>query len=169
MKQLQALNTRWAQLSSRERTLVAAAAAVVGVFLVWALLFKPALSALAAAPQQKEQAQAILDRLQGLAAQAAALRGGAAVAGAQAEPVRTQESGVDDATRALLLAALGDSARVDAQGRYVTVSFDGVSGEQVRQALRTLRSRLRAQLVEAELAPAQEGIRGRMRFEWTSA
>lgn len=168
MNPLHALSARWAQLSGRERTLVAVAGALLGVFLVWSLLFRPALFALAAAPAEKEQAQATLDRLQALATQAATLRGGAAVAGAQAEPVRTMESGVDDSTRALLVAALGDSTRVDAQGRYVTVSFEGVSGEQVRQALRTLRSRLRAQLVEAELAPAQEGIRGRLRLEWTN-
>ena len=165
----QALRARWAQLSGRERLLVGAAGAFVALFVLVSLAVKPALSVLEAAPAQREQAQATIDRLQALASQAAALRAGAAAAGAQVEPVRTLESGVDDATRALLVAALGDSARVDAQGRFVTVSFDGVSGEQVRQALRTLRARLRAQLIEAELTPAQEGIRGRLRFEWSAA
>lgn len=160
------LRSRWQALSAREQGLVGAAVMVVGLFVVWSLAFQPALSALKSAPEQRQQAQAVLDRLQALSTEAAGLRAGAAVAGATQEAVRTMDSGVDDATRALLVTTLGDSARLEAQGRFVTVSFDGASGEQVRQALQTLRSRLRAQLIEAELAPSQEGIRGRFRFEW---
>ncbi len=167
MKQINdTLRSRWQALSAREQGLVGAAVVVLCLFAVWSLAFKPALSVLRSAPQQRQQAQATLDRLQGLAAEAAGLRAGAAVAGATQDAVRTMESGVDDATRELLVAMLGDSARLDAQGRFISVTFDGVSGEQVRQALQTLRSRLRAQLIEAELAPSQEGIRGRLRFEW---
>ena len=98
----------------------------------------------------------------------ALLRSSASAADATREPIRTQETGLDEAARALLVSALGEGARVEAQGRHVTVTFDGVSGPQARQALQTLRARLRAQLIEAELAPSKEGLRGRFRFEWTA-
>jgi type II secretory pathway component PulM len=165
---LKTLGHRWSELSGRERTLVALAAAVVALFFAWSVLFKPALSALAAAPGDMERARATLERLQALAAQASALRGSGSGADAQATPQRTMESGVDDATRSQLKAALGDGAKLEVQGRFITISFEGASGEQVRQALRMLRSRLRAQLIEAELRPEQEGISGRLRFEWTA-
>ena len=162
------LRNRWQALSPRERTLTSWALAVVAVGLIWALGFKPALSTLRAAPEQRAQAQAVLDRLQGLAAQADALRGATTLGAAQNAAVRTMESGLDEATKALVAGALGDGARLESQGRFVTVSFEGVSGGQLRQALQTLRARLRAQLIEAELAPDEGGIRGRLRFEWTN-
>jgi general secretion pathway protein M len=165
---LELLKQRWAGLAPREQTLVKWSAFAVGLLLLWSVGLKPALTTLRAAPQQRAQAQATADRMQAQAAEAVLLRGRAGAAGATQGPVRTMETGVDEATRALLMAALGESTRVDAQGRHVTVTFDGVSGEQARQALQALRSRLQAQLIEAELAPSQEGLRGRFRFEWTA-
>jgi general secretion pathway protein M len=165
---LELLKQRWAGMAPREQTLVKVAAWAVGILLLWSVGLKPALSTLRAAPEQRAQAQASVDRMQAQAAEAALLRGGAGATGATQEPMRTMETGVDDSTRALLMAALGESTRVDAQGRHVTVTFNGVSGEQARQALQTLRTRLQAQLIEAELAPSLEGLRGRFRFEWTA-
>ena len=141
---------------------------ILALFAVWSLAFKPALSTLRTAPEQQQQALATLERLQALAAQATVLRASAAVAGAQGSGMRTLETGLDEQTKALIVTTLGEGTRVEAQGRWVEVSFDGASGAQVRQALQTLRSRLRAHLMEAELSPASEGIRGRLRFEWTS-
>lgn len=166
MNRIEDLNQRWKALSRREQLLLVAAAAALSLLVSWSVLLKPALSILSAAPHQRQQAQATLDRLQALSAEAAGLRAGAAVAGATQEPPRTMETGVDDATRALLVTTLGAHAQLESQGRFITVSFDGVSGEQLRQALQTLRARLRAQLIEAELAPTQDGVRGRLRFEW---
>lgn len=165
---LQSLRVRWNALSPRERRLVSAAMALVLVWAFWSVAIRPAWSVLRSAPAQQAQAQALLDHVQSLAAQSQGLRAAAGAMGATQEAPRTMESGVDDSTRARLVAALGDSARLEAQGRFVTIQFEGVSGEQLRQALQMLRSRLRAQLVEAELAPGEEGIRGRLRFEWTA-
>jgi len=165
-ERLKALQTRWDALSERERQLAAFAGTLVLVYLLWAMTIQPAWKTLREAPSQRAQAQALLDQLQAMAVQAQALQASAGAQGATQEPPRTMEAGVDDATRALLRGALGDSVRLDVQGRAVTVHFDGVSGEQVRQALQLLRSRLRAQLVDAELAPGEGGIRGRLRFEW---
>ena len=169
MMESSSLRTKWAQLSRREQAMVTIAALLLGVTLLWSVGLKPALSTLRTAPSQRDAAQATQERLQSLALEATQLRSGAAAAGVQADPMRTQESGLDDATRALVRTALGGSANLEAQGRFVTVTFDGASADQLRQALRALRSRLRAQLVEAELTPTSGGVRGRLQFEWTAS
>ena len=169
MMESSSLRTKWAQLSRREQAMVTIAALLLGVTLLWSVGLKPALSTLRTAPSQRDAAQATQERLQSLALEATQLRSGAAAAGVQADPMRTQESGLDDATLALVRTALGGSANLEAQGRFVTVTFDGASADQLRQALRTLRSRLRAQLVEAELTPTSGGVRGRLHFEWTAS
>jgi general secretion pathway protein M len=169
MMESSTLRTKWAQLSRREQAMVTIAALLLGVTLLWSVGLKPALSTLRTAPSQRDAAQATQERLQSLALEATQLRSGAAAAGVQADPMRTQDSGLDDATRALVRTALGGSANLEAQGRFVTVTFDGASADQLRQALRTLRSRLRAQLVEAELTPTSGGVRGRLQFEWTAS
>ena len=164
----QALVARWSQLSPRERHLVQAAAALIAVWALVALAVRPAWTALRQAPQAQALAQAQLDRLQALAAEAALLKEAAAAnaAGAGSNEPRSEQAGVDDATREQLLSLLGDSTQVEAQGRQVIVAFEAASGEQVRGALMTVRSRLKVRLAEAELAPGAEGIRGRLRFEW---
>ncbi|MEY3286864.1 MAG: hypothetical protein RL500_1594 [Pseudomonadota bacterium] len=169
MMESSSLRTKWAQLSRREQAMVTIAALLLGVTLLWSVGLKPALSTLRTAPSQRDAAQATQERLQSLALEATQLRSGAAAAGVQADPMRTQDSGLDDATRALVRTALGGSANLEAQGRFVTVTFDGASADQLRQALRALRSRLRAQLVEAELTPTSGGVRGRLQFEWTAS
>jgi general secretion pathway protein M len=169
MMESSSLRTKWAQLSRREQAMVTIAALLLGVTLLWSVGLKPALSTLRTAPSQRDAAQATQERLQSLALEATQLRSGAAAAGVQANPMRTQDSGLDDATRALVRTALGGSANLEAQGRFVTVTFDGASADQLRQALRALRSRLRAQLVEAELTPTSGGVRGRLQFEWTAS
>ena len=169
MMESSTLRTKWAQLSRREQAMVTIAALLLGVTLLWSVGLKPALSTLRTAPSQRDAAQATQARLQSLALEATQLRSGAAAAGVQADPMRTQDSGLDDATRALVRTALGGSANLEAQGRFVTVTFDGASADQLRQALRALRSRLRAQLVEAELTPTSGGVRGRLQFEWTAS
>jgi general secretion pathway protein M len=169
MMESSTLRTKWAQLSRREQAMVTIAALLLGVTLLWSVGLKPALSTLRTAPSQRDAAQATQERLQSLALEATQLRSGAAAAGVQADPMRTQDSGLDDATRALVRTALGGSANLEAQGRFVTVTFDGASADQLRQALRALRSRLRAQLVEAELTPTSGGVRGRLQFEWTAS
>ncbi|MFM2185505.1 MAG: hypothetical protein RIR43_77 [Pseudomonadota bacterium] len=162
------LQPRWLGLTHRERTLVKAALWVLLVFVIWTIAVQPALQTLRVAPDQRQQARATLERLQGWAAEAARLRTQAAAAGAAQEPVRRPDGGIDDATRALLIQALGPDTTIEARGREVTLSFRGASGEQVRQALNTVRSRLRADLIETELVPSGEGLRGRLRFEWTA-
>jgi len=169
MMESSTLRTKWAQLSRREQAMVTIAALLLGVTLLWSVGLKPALSTLRTAPSQRDAAQATQERLQSLALEATQLRSGAAAAGVQADPMRTQDSGLDDATLALVRTALGGSANLEAQGRFVTVTFDGASADQLRQALRALRSRLRAQLVEAELTPTSGGVRGRLQFEWTAS
>lgn len=169
MNESSTLHAKWSQLSRREQALVGMAALLLGLAVLWSVGLKPALSTLRSAPLQREAAQATHERLQSLALEASQLRSVVAAAGAQADPVRTQESGLDEATRALVRAALGGSAKLESQGRFITLSFDGASADQVRQALRALRSRLRAQLVEAELTPTPAGVRGRVQFEWTAS
>ncbi|NBQ91028.1 MAG: hypothetical protein EBS47_05115 [Betaproteobacteria bacterium] len=166
MNGMREVRRQWEMLSERERAWLRVAGTVVSLFVVWSALFQPALHSLRSAAAERAQAQAALERLQVLAAQASNLRTTAASAGAQTPAGRAPGLVIDDTSRALVTAALGSSARLQAQGPVVTVHFEGVSGEQLRQGLKTLRVRWGAQALEAELAPGPQGIRGRIQFEW---
>ena len=160
---------RWSGLSSRERHLIQAGAAALALLLVWSLALKPAWVTLREAPARRAELGARAERMQAWAAEAAALQGMAsAQTGAVREP-KGPEGGLDDALRAELRSKLGESCKVEAQGRQVLVTFDAASGEQVRATLRWLRSHLKARLVEAELVPGQDGLQGRLRLEWQPA
>ena len=67
---MNALKARWALLAPREKLLVAAAAALVAVALLWWVAVAPALGTLRAAPARHAALDAQLQRMQSLQAEA---------------------------------------------------------------------------------------------------
>jgi len=168
VKFIPALRTAWQGLSPRERVGLQAAALVMGLFVAWSLVFRPAWLTVQSAAAERAQALATTERLQTLASQASALRAAVAAAAAQGDAGRPKPGVVDDTSRALVLAALGRNARLQAQGAAVVVSLEGISDEQLRQGLKTLRVRWGALPAQAELTPAADGFQGRIRLEWAA-
>lgn len=143
------LRQRWQVLALRERRLVALAAAVVGLALLWAVAIAPAWRSLRDAPQRLDALDIQWQQMQRLADDAKALRGTAPVPPAQAA--------------AALRAAterLGDAGRLTLQGERAVLTVTGASGEQLRSWLAEVRSGARARPVEANLTRATQGYGG---------
>ncbi len=141
--------TRWRALAPRERTWVAAAGAVVGVFLLWTLAIQPAWRTARAVPAQIDQVGAQLQTMQRLAAEAAELRNTAPLSSAQAGAALTAATG-----------RLGSRAVLVLQGDRATVTLKGVSGDDLRNWLAEARSTARARSTEAQLARDAQGYSG---------
>lgn len=162
----QALRSRWLQLAPRERRLATAAATLALAAAVWLLALQPALAAWRKAHAERQVMETALQRMQALAAESAWLREIAPSAGSAPTAMRTRDSGLDNATRQAVAGFLGPGTRFTVDGSHVTVTFDSALPQEVRLALQTLRSSLKARLVEAELQVTDEGVRGRLRLQW---
>lgn len=142
------LRTRWEPLAPREKMLVGGAAALVGLALVWWILFAPALAMLRSAEAQHRVLDAQLQQMLRLKAQAE---------GMQAQP----RQGHDEAVRLLELAIrerLGTSARHTIAGERVTVTLAGTSSEALAQWLTQARVNARALPGEARLQRNAAGL-----------
>lgn len=138
----QDIKARWTALAPRERTLVAAAASLVGLALLWWLALAPAIGTLRVADEQHRLLDAQLQQMRQLQAQAKAM---------QAQP----RQGHDEAMRQLELAIrqqLGVAARYAVAGERVTVTLVDVSGPAFAQWLAQVRNSARAIPGEARLA-----------------
>jgi general secretion pathway protein M len=139
---LQQLRARWAGLAPREQAMVAGAAAVVAIALLWWIALAPALATLRAAGEQHRVLDAQLQQVQRLQAQARAM---------QAQP----RQGHDEAMRQLEQAIrqqLGVSARYSIAGERVTVTLSNTPAPALAQWLTQVRSNARALPGEARLA-----------------
>lgn len=137
----QALGARWAALAPRERVLVAAAAALVAVALLWWLALAPALATLRGADAAHRSLDAQLERMLRLQAQAQAM---------QAQPRQNP----DEAMRQLELAIrqqLGTAGRYSIAGERVTLTLTGVPSPTLAQWLAQVRVNARAIPTEARL------------------
>ena len=136
-----ALQARWAQLASREKSMLLAALAVVLIAVLWQLLLEPSLKTLRTAPAQAQALDTQLQRMQSLQAQAKALQ--------QQAPL-----GFEEAVRALNLATkqtLGTSAQVSVSGERANVTLLATSADALAQWLAQVRLNARATPVEARL------------------
>jgi general secretion pathway protein M len=135
------LQARWAQLASREKSMLLAALAVVLIAVLWQLLLEPSLKTLRTAPAQAQALDTQLQRMQSLQAQAKALQ--------QQAPL-----GFEEAVRALNLATkqtLGTSAQVSVSGERANVTLQATSADALAQWLAQVRLNARATPVEARL------------------
>lgn len=138
---LQVLRARWAILAPREQALVAAAAAVVGVALLWWVALGPAISTLRSAEAQHRALDAQLAHMKRLQAQARSM---------QAQP----RQGADEAMRQLEAAIrqqLGVSARYSIAGERVTITLANTPAPALAQWLSQVRTNARAIPGEARL------------------
>ena len=144
-----ALRARWAALALRERALVAAAVALIGVFVLLSVAIQPAWRTLRDAPGQIDQQGVQLQALQRLAAEATELRAIAPVSSAQASAAL---QGATD--------RLSGRATVLLQGDRATVTVNGLSGDELRDWLTEVRSAARGRATEVQLTRSAQGYTG---------
>ena len=148
MSQVSLLRARWEGLAPREKMLVAAAAALVGLVLVWLVAIGPALSTLRTAEEQHRMLGAQLQRMRGLQAQAQSL---------QSQPKQSHE----EALRLLELSVrqrLGTSARLVIAGERATITLAGTPADALAQWLTQARVNARALPGEARLYRNSAGL-----------
>ncbi|MFT3957424.1 MAG: type II secretion system protein GspM [Piscinibacter sp.] len=139
----------WRSRAPRERLALAAAAAVLGLFIVWLLFVQPAWRTLRDTPAQLDALDAQLQQMQRLAAESQSLRGVAAVT--QVQAAAALKSATD---------RLGDKARLSLQGDRATLTLNGVSPEALRGWLLEARSAARVRPTEAQLSRGPQGFSG---------
>jgi general secretion pathway protein M len=134
------LRTRWTALDSRERALVIAAVALVGVALLWWIAVSPALSTLRQADAQQRGLAAQAQKMQSLQAQAQAI---------QSQPKINR----DDALRALesSVKGLGPTAQLNVAGDRATVTLRNTAADPLARWLSQARVNARAIPSEARL------------------
>ena len=142
------LKSRWVRLAPREQRLVAGAAALVLLSLMWWLALAPALATLRAAPEQHRATDAQLQRMLSLQAQAQAL---------QAQPRQTQED-TSRLLEATVRQQLGVTARMTIAADRVTVTLTGASPEALSLWLTQARTNARVLPSEGRLARNPAGL-----------
>ena len=142
-----ALRARWAALAPRERRLVALAAGLLAVFLLWTVALAPAWRTLRSAPAQIDALEAQLQQMQALAAEAAHLRGTPPV------PLDQAQAALTAATERLASPA----SKLSLQGERALLSLKGVSADQLSAWLAEARAGARARVVEATLTQTGPG------------
>ncbi len=140
-----ALAARWAALAPRERRLVAIAAAVVGVALLWALAIQPALRTLRTAPAAQAALYAQWQSMQREAAEAQQLRAAPPLAAGLAVQA------LQGAT-----ARMGTSGRLSLQGERAVLTLTDASPVAITQWLTEVRLGARALPVEARLTATDQ-------------
>lgn len=143
----QALRVRWDALSRRDQRLLALAAAVLALYLVWLVAVAPAWRILASAPAQRDLLDAQLQQMRALAVDAQALRSTAPVSTEQAQ------AALQGATE-----RLGAPGKLSLQGGRALLVLKGVNGEQLRNWLAEARAGARARVVEATLTQTAPGL-----------
>jgi general secretion pathway protein M len=135
------LRARWAGLAAREQLMLAAAAAVIALAIVWMLFIGPALSTLRTAESQRRTLDAQLQRMAALQSQAAAM---------QSQPKQSRE----EAMRQLELATrqrLGTTGRMLIAGDRVTVTLTATPADALAQWLSQARAAAHALPAESHL------------------
>lgn len=135
------LATRWAALAPRERVLVAAAASVLGLALLWWVALAPAIATLRGAEAAHRTLDAQLERVRRLQAQAQAM---------QAQPRQNPEEAMRQMEQAIRQ-QLGSAGRYSIAGDRVTLTLTGVPSPVLAQWLAQVRVNARAVPAEARL------------------
>lgn len=142
MKKMDALRARWAGLAPRERALVAGAAGLVAIALLWWVALAPALGTLRSAEAQHRALDNQLQHMRRLQAQAKAM---------QSQPRQSQEEAMRQLEGAIRQ-QLGLSARYSIAGDRVTITLTNTPAPALAQWLTQVRTNARAIPGEARLA-----------------
>ena len=141
------LALRWAAFAPRERRLLSIGGSVLVAFVVWAAAIAPAWRTLQSAPAQLDALDLQLQRMQGQAAEAVALRAVAPVPAAQAQAALTAAT-----------ERLGAPGKLSLQGERALLTLKGVSPAQLSAWLAEARVGARVRVVEAKLNPSGPGL-----------
>lgn len=142
------LAARWQGLPPREKTMVAAAGAIVAVVLLWLVALGPALDVLRSADGQHRVLDAQLQHMRGLQQQAQGLQG---------QPRQTR----DEALRRLEASVrqrLGTTARMSVTGDKVNITVTGAQPDALAQWLTQARVDARSLPSEARLTRNSAGL-----------
>jgi general secretion pathway protein M len=142
------LEARWNELAPREKTLVAAATALVLLALIWFIALGPALATLRGADEKHRALDAQLQQMRSLQTQAKSL---------QSQPRQSH----DEAVRLLELSVrqrLGTTGRVLIAGDRATVTLTGTGADALAQWLTQARVNARATPGEAHLSRNAAGM-----------
>lgn len=139
-----ALGSAWARLAPRERRLLAMAAAVVGLALLWWLALAPALATLRQAETQSRALDAQWQQMQSLQAEAEALKSSPRMA--HDEALRALETSVKQ--------RLGAAAQLSVVGERANLTLKSVPAAALASWLAEARVNARAVPVEARLTRA---------------
>jgi general secretion pathway protein M len=144
---MNALAQRWASLAEREKLMVTGAGLVVGLALLWWVALAPALQTLRAADAQHAQADAQLQSLRLLAAEATALRGQRTLS--YEESLRNLENSVKQ--------TFGASATLSVSDARASLTLKGVSADALAQWFSQARINARVVPSEARLQRSNAG------------
>jgi len=145
---LQLIRQRWGALARREKMLVAGAAAVLVLVLLWIIAISPALNTLRHSDEQRRTLDAQLQRIMALQAQAQSL---------QSQPKQNHEESARQ-LEAAVHQGLGTSARMTVQGERVTITLAGTAPDALAQWLTQARVNARAIPTEAHLVRNANGM-----------
>jgi general secretion pathway protein M len=145
------LRQHWAQSSAREKALLRAGAALVGVALLWWVAISPALRTLRDAQTQSPALQAQMQTMLQLQARATALQ-------SQPKLAATDNKALLDAA----LPTLGTTARMTVSGKRATITLDGSSADVLAQWLTQVRLNAHARPIEMHLTQSQGRWSGRV-------
>jgi general secretion pathway protein M len=141
------LAQRWANLATREKTMVAGAGLVVGLALLWWVALAPALQTLRAADAQHAQMDAQLQSMRLLAAEATTLRGQRILS--YEESLRNLENSVKQ--------TFGAAATLSVSDARASLTLKGVSADALAQWLSQARINARVVPSEARLQRTTAG------------
>ncbi len=144
---MNALTQRWASLAGREKTMVIGAGLVVGLALLWWVALAPALQTLRAADAQHAQADAQLQSMRLLAAEATTLRGQRTLG--YEESLRNLENSIKQTFGAAATLAVSDTR--------ASLTLKGVSADALAQWLSQARINARVVPSEARLQRSSAG------------
>jgi general secretion pathway protein M len=141
--------SRWQSMQMRERIGIAAAIAVVALWVVWMIAVQPALRTLRETPAQIDSLDVQLQNMRRLAAESRELRSTSPV------PLGQSVTALTSATE-----RLGPSAKIIVQGDRATLTVNGVSTEKLRAWLGEARSGARARPIDVQLTRGAQGYAG---------
>jgi general secretion pathway protein M len=142
-----ALRAHWAALAPREQALVAAAAALVALALVWWIALAPALATLRSAEEQHRTLDAQLEQMRRLQAQARTM---------QAQPRQPPGESLRQ-LEAAIREQLGVSARYSIAGERVSLTLTNTPAAALAQWLSQVRTNAHAIPGEAKLTRNASG------------
>jgi general secretion pathway protein M len=145
----QALQPYWQGLAPRERQMVLAGAAALAVLLLWWLAIQPVWRTWQDVPSQARALEVQWLQMQQLASDARGLKGQPPVDAAQA--ATAMKAATD---------SLGSKAKLTLLGDRATVTFTGVTPEQLRSWLQAVRSAARGRPLNLNLRRADGGLSG---------